>query len=218
MFYKVDEIVDEKADNYPVLKFNFDKLGDSPDPVLYLDKFSMNAVFPPYYLEKNADLLDVLSGGKPWLSNGLFVSEKFKNCIIDLHLAHVRFFSIDLTREGDGDILNYYYMQIITPKPLIDYNESVFSIFEPGVGVLGEAVVSSQEEFKQKTDQLQRDDYKQLLPKRITLNSEYSGEGLFCLYPYIGLCSMVITESLKQTFEDQGITGIKYDLANEIIG
>src|SRR5210317_232742 len=99
--YILDICVDEKAQVYPVMEFNFEKNnryridGGYTFPRLSRTEFSLtNDFLPAYQLAPRAVLKDVISGAVLFQGEGLYISSRMKELILQLNTPPVKFYPL----------------------------------------------------------------------------------------------------------------------------
>lgn len=216
MFYKLDIIVDEKAGVTPVIEFNFNRLGNAPvdEPSLFPNKKPLTQVFlPPYKLVANTELRDVLSGFSVSKSKGLFISERFKFCLLKLKTPTLLFYPLDLEDDMGKAVQGYYYAQTIIEETIIDYQKSSFYVMKL-LDIVGDIDVVSEEDFILQSRILIKE-RRRIKHKKIVLNEYYANYDLFFLNN-CGLVDFIVSEKGKAIIEREEISGIQFKLMPEI--
>lgn len=188
-------------------------LKNSQSDLDYFEFPTFEPIFSGINLEKGAVLVDFIYDGGGFGGTGFILSEKAMNIIKDFKLPPHRFYALP-TYVDKNKTYSYYWMQVLVGDDnydFIDFENSVFQIdfWEPEPD-------GRSEEFRFKNAEEMVEAYGEhwmpdnlLYEKEIALTDVFGEKSPDFFQINHVFDTFVISEKLKNAFEENGITGLK---------
>lgn len=165
-----------------------------------------------FNLAKRAKLTDVLLNAAI-SANGLLINEKVKNLLSNFKLLNHKFYEVTIFNKNES--LKYYWLHICEPKIInsVDYQKSIF--YRTQYTFREEIIkLTSYQEYEDLKSKDEDAAFGVELDEIFLTNAFNSNLDLFTFLPFDN--NLYISETLKEAFENDNVTGIEYEEAHNL--
>ncbi|WP_276484217.1 hypothetical protein [Paraflavitalea pollutisoli] len=211
MFYKFYESSElDQIGEYPQYDY---RVVVTRNPQLWHNRFVEVAdPIPIYELVKRAKGTDVLTTNSWFKDRGMIINGKVVSLIQTMKLPEFKLIPLFVYKYKSEELAgSYYYLNMVVPETLIDFERTVFAIMDI---------------FNTRLEEIKFVDEHELLafgnsnlklkvrPSKLVLNERYADYDLF--FVYYGFIEFIISEKMKLALEEAGITGLDITECPEI--